>query len=114
MVYISLEGEVEGIVGAEDEIIVVVSPDPNATANPVVLKGEDFKGKVAFDTTRSGGRFHHNCSRRPANVTILLLSNKEELDRVKLSIEDDFFRDEEGDYRLSSPLGLSKARSFKP
>ncbi len=105
-IYISLEGEVKGAVTAGDQIVIEISPDSNTVADPVVLKDGYFKAKVAFDTTRSGGRFRHDCSRRPANVTTILLSNAKEQDRSTLTIEDNFSRDREGDYSLSTPIVL--------
>ncbi len=111
LIYVDLEGVVRGAVSGDDQVVVELSPDPNASAHPIAFEEGYFKAKIAFDTTRSGGRFHHNCSRRPASVTVILLSNAEELDRTRLAIEDDFIRGEEGDYSLSSPLELHKDRA---
>jgi len=109
LVYVDLEGEVKGVVSEDDQIVVEVYPDPNSpSAEAIVNKDGRFKATIAFDTTRSGGRFHHNCSRRPERVTVILVNKVEELDRVRLAIENDFVKNEEGDYILSSSLELHR------
>ena len=109
LIYIEFEGEIAGApVGEHDRVVVEVEPDPNAPRDAVHIEENRFRIEVPFDTTKSGGRFHHNCSRRPSTVAVILLSNDEEAARVALSIEEDFKEDDEGDYRVLSPVQLEK------
>src|SRR6266508_1685410 len=92
-------------------VSIQVSPSPNQLTEPVAIEGGRFTARIAFDTTKSGGRFSHDCSRTPEVVTVSLVVEQRELDRVRLEIGRDFRRTDSGDYTLLTDVTLRPAGS---
>ena len=110
LIFIDFSGEIVGSSpGSEDRISVDVQPKPNTVDQSIVSEGRRFHVRIPFDTTKSGGRFHHNCTRRPVEVVVALWSNDQEVSRVTLLIDEDFEESDEGDFS-----GRSSVRLVKP
>lgn len=110
LIYINIEGNIADDhyrPEADDRIVVEIQPETNASGDFILIDEDGhFGAQIPFDTTRSGGRFHHDCSRRPNVVTVTLLSHGQECDRITLDIGRDFIRNDEGDCYLISPIEL--------
>ena len=103
MLFVGIEGEIRGVTSDDTRLEVEVSPDPNALQDTISIGEGMFSGRIRFDTTKSGGRFHHNCSRRPLTVQLTLLRGDDVLKQVVLDVAGDFMTDENGDYFLENP-----------
>jgi len=97
------------IVSEEPEGLSVgfeITPDPNAVQESSKIEGGQFAVILRFDSTRTGGRIHHDCSRRPTAVVIRLLRAGKEVGSVELDCTQDFTQNERGDYDLRSAVEL--------
>ena len=72
-IWLKVEGVVENFNPAEHQVTISVTPDPNEPQDGVVVTRARFEATVHFDPTLSGGRWHHDCGRRPTELTIRLL-----------------------------------------
>lgn len=106
--YIFVHGMVE-LLASDVALKFDIDPDPGFAEESHRVITRDFSVRLLFDPTRSGGRFHHSCSRAPEQVTVHLVVDDERVRSVALSIEKDFLRDDDGDYRLAHPLTLGRS-----
>ena len=103
--FIWVEGHIAGRGSSDLEIIAQTVPNANWEAQPkITVRDGKFSGRVYFDSTKSEGRFTHNCSRVPIVVRLLLIKNGQQVDSIQLNIDKDFTRDKTGDYKILSPV----------
>lgn len=109
-IIVTLQGRVVGQPSGRHHVVITMSPEPNRAFGPVPIVEGRFSAKVPFDTTESAGRVSHDCSRRPAVVTLSLYEGERALDQVRFTIDRDFSRTDEGDYVMASDVTLHISR----
>ncbi len=102
---IHLNGHVSGREGNGLKIVAITTPDDNFAPQPkITVQHGGFAGDVYFDSFKSYDGVTHICTRVPESVEVKLLRGKRQLDSIRLDISKDFVRDEQGDYKVRSPI----------
>jgi hypothetical protein len=84
-------------------------PDANERPRePLWDKGE-FTLVLLFDSTKSGGRFHHDCSREPRRVGIRVLADKKARYSASKRFPADFMETAEGRWVAKEPFRIELA-----
>jgi hypothetical protein len=110
---INLEIALEGkIIGVGNDLTIRIEVRSAQKGDPVTdveqeskIENSYFHATAWFNTT-SNVVSAETCNRLPHVVLIRLMSGSKELDRQTLTIESDFRRTKESDYRLKKPINL--------
>lgn len=93
---------------ANRQVMVTLSPDTKNSTPMVLVDGDRFEADVYYDPFKSYSKlFGYNCTKKPEKVTVALLDNGKEVDKVVLFAKD-FVADRDGGYHLRTALRLGK------
>jgi hypothetical protein len=91
------------------KILITITPELGHSKPLVLVDDKRFEADVYYDPYKSYSRmFGYNCTKRPEHVTVALLDNGKEIDKVDLAFSKDFVADRDGSYALRSKLRLGK------
>ncbi len=101
---IHLIGHVSGAEGDGLRIVAETIPDANFEPQPkITVRHGNFEGEAYFDRTMPSKEWDIR-TRVPESIEVKLLRDKHQLDSIRLDISKDFVKDEQGNYKLRSPI----------
>lgn len=109
--FVVIDGSVNDI-GSCASGRVEVRTEPQSGVHQLELtEGQgSFSIECPFDSTKSGGRFHHDCSRRPSVAVVRLICSEAVVDELRLTVPTSLPGDARGDYRTTNPVELTASK----